>query len=270
MQVTKEAQVRGETFPWVTVPMYEVMGRQNCDALGLEGIDWAPLVHADDMDTWFNYSYTNQGWLQESRMIALKSSKKSWEEAGYDNITISGFVFDLDHMGQPIHPTNKQGPWQPIWQFSPPLFFGGMINYNILQLTYIKTIEDAISEVRQGLFTEVRDFSHFGDLRTSRKDHEEFHNGLVKADREEGYDSYKHPHARYIVPVFEKLHDDSSAIVGHIFAFMTWDRYLVRLLPDGVAGITAVVRNSCGQNFTYDLDGSSVRDSITSRIIDRL
>ncbi len=27
------------------------------------------------------------------------------------------------------------------------------------------------------------------------------------------------------------------------------------LLPDGVVGIQIVVRNSCGQNFTYELDG---------------
>jgi len=42
-----------------------------------------------------------------------------------------------------------------------------------------------------------------------------------------------------------------------ICAVVPWDAYLTNLLPEGRSGVTAVLTNSCGQDFTYMLDGNT-------------
>jgi class 3 adenylate cyclase len=42
--------------------------------------------------------------------------------------------------------------------------------------------------------------------------------------------------------------------VGFIFTVVPWDHFLIDLIPDGVRGIRVVLRNSCEQAVTYDLD----------------
>lgn len=59
--------------------------------------------------------------------------------------------------------------------------------------------------------------------------------------------------------IFEKPHDTTSPIVGVISNPFAWDRALLGLLPDSVYGIYTVIRNSCGQSYTYELNG---RDAI--------
>jgi len=59
--------------------------------------------------------------------------------------------------------------------------------------------------------------------------------------------------------VFEKLNDPKSDMVGMLHGIVPWDRYLQNLLPNGVKGITTVLKNTCGQAYTYVLDGSEVR-----------
>jgi hypothetical protein len=73
-------------------------------------------------------------------------------------------------------------------------------------------------------------------------------------------------------PIFRELGDvnDSSEVVGVIQGVVPWDRYLTNLLPEGVDGITCVLKNTCGQAFTYELDGNRVRllgKLITTRAI---
>ena len=74
-----------------------------------------------------------------------------------------------------------------------------------------------------------------------------------------------HPHALLMVPVFDKLHDPNSDIVAFYMGVVPFDRYFAKLLPEGVDGIFCVLRNSCGQSYTYELDGNRVSTN-TKRI----
>jgi hypothetical protein len=52
-------------------------------------------------------------------------------------------------------------------------------------------------------------------------------------------------------------------VLGVVFA---WERFLTNALPDGVIGITAVLENSCGQAFTYQIDGNTVSELRRSKL----
>lgn len=69
---------------------------------------------------------------------------------------------------------------------------------------------------------------------------------------------YQHPHSFLQQPVFKELHDPKSDLVGILQSVVPWDSYLQNLLPTGVKGIVVVLKNTCGQEYTYTLDGDSV------------
>jgi hypothetical protein len=94
------------------------------------------------------------------------------------------------------------------------------------------------------------------------QEHSDFHDGFVDSPSADPLLArYDHPHSVLIQPVFRELGDvnDLSEIVGLIQAVVPWDRYLTNLLPEGVDGITCVLKNTCSQAFTYELNGNRVR-----------
>jgi hypothetical protein len=56
------------------------------------------------------------------------------------------------------------------------------------------------------------------------------------------------------------VHQDStdyeSELVGVALMVIAWDQALLNLLPEGVRGIFAVLKNNCNQTHTYEIDGS--------------
>ena len=58
---------------------------------------------------------------------------------------------------------------------------------------------------------------------------------------------------------FERKADGSlDTVIGYLFSIISWDNYLVNLLPVGVEGIIVVLRNSCDQAYTYEINGPEV------------
>lgn len=89
-------------------------------------------------------------------------------------------------------------------------------------------------------------------------DHERFHAKYVETGA--GKDAFDHPHATMVVPIFDKFtREDDADIVGIIAAVVAFDRYLGNLLPDGISGIYVVLKNSCGQTYSYVLNGPKAR-----------
>ena len=57
------------TFPYVTVPAYEVTGGYVDGMGGIMLAALAPLVKAEEQTQWEQYSVKNQGWVQESAYL---------------------------------------------------------------------------------------------------------------------------------------------------------------------------------------------------------
>jgi Adenylate and Guanylate cyclase catalytic domain len=68
----------------------------------------------------------------------------------------------------------------------------------------------------------------------------------------------RNPQSIVAQPVFKTLKKNSTDIVGFLFTLVEWEKFLVNLLPTGVNGICAVLKNSCGQSITYLLYGGDV------------
>ena len=60
------------------------------------------------------------------------------------------------------------------------------------------------------------------------------------------------------------MSDEASAmVVGYVEGIVQWDKYLTHLVPVEVGGIVAVLANTCGQSYTFELNGTDVSKCMT-------
>jgi hypothetical protein len=62
------------------------------------------------------------------------------------------------------------------------------------------------------------------------------------------------PHGFLMEPVYSAFEENPS-LVGFLIAVTTFGNLLDRLLPAGANGIVCVIRDSCGNDITYELKG---------------
>ena len=143
---------------------------------------------------------------------------------------------------------------------SPPPFNPGFVNFNAGNTS---TGQIALDE-RVSVLGAVFHVGRLGLVAQNPADHEAFHEKLVDWEappgEDEEYSAYSLPHSTIIQPIFSELYqDDVSDVTGFITGIVPWDVYMTNLLPQGVRGISCILENTCGQKFSYELDGSRVR-----------
>jgi hypothetical protein len=106
----------------------------------------------------------------------------------------------------------------------------------------------------EGVFSEAQDLAAIASLAVAPEDHLKAH--LKFGSNVTLEDVFKHPHSLLAAPVFEEINDPEAKVVGMTLSVVTWDRYLTNLLPEGVNGLVCVLKNSCGQSYTYVLNGN--------------
>ena len=143
-------------------------------------------------------------------------------------------------------------------QTSPPPFFPGYINYNLMAQEVVKYSYPLVQSMRQSLQSMIFDMSALGSTAINEEDHDLYHAQFIDGLSNSTTSAWEIPHSLVMVPVFEDLNDIQSTIVGIVFGVLPWDRYLSNLLPEGKSGIYVLLKNNCGQTHTYKLVGSKV------------
>jgi hypothetical protein len=245
-------------FPFVTVPTYEILGESVRQQLGAEALIFNPKVEASDLARWQEYATANQGWYEESKRLAVASSGGSLVPSDYAPGNPSAVIYDafIDENGNLAARQPADPPFFPIWQFSPPPFTPDPIKANIASRPDYAAALKAVEIVREGVLGETAtDPNPLASAALKTEEHEAFHDAFVTSNTES---AFARPHGKFIQPIFREIYNDTSEIVGTVQAMIAWDRYFANLLPDGVKGITCVLKNTCGGSFTYHLDGISV------------
>ena len=85
-------------------------------------------------------------------------------------------------------------------------------------------------------------------LALTPQEHARMHNDLRSSSK-------SFPHSFFVYPVHDRVNDPSAPLVALAVGMASWDVALRHLLPVGVNGIFAVIRNSCGQEYTYEISG---------------
>ena len=260
--VTAEAIASNQTFPFVTLPAFEALGTGVRSASGAEMINWHPRVEQHQLEEWSQYVLTNyEQNLADSRAIALTldvAQGSSVEPSDYldGDIAPLPYIPNFEEGGLILAPTYGDGPYFPAWMVSPPIFNPNFINSDPAPWVLKQPMEAAMT-ARTPIFSDTVAVENLANRAIKVEDHEAYHQSLVDYVLDPEETAFKHPHTNIMLQVYDKLGDPSSRIVGVFAVIFPWDRYLVNLLPEGVDGITCVVKNTCGKAFTYSLSGNS-------------
>lgn len=271
--ISASAKASGQAFPLVTIDNFEVYGAHARTESGTETLFFAPLVAQSELAEWTNYSSTHAEWIQCQQACTLE--RRALNEAS----TINPYVFNVDGK------VTGSGPFLPSWQQSPPPYNASFVNFDWLSEPWMQRMLPSLLVTSSSLMSEVLDLSVLSGTAVDEKEHAKFHadfHGATNAHvhpeaygfhanqkkengHEDGRDhpwlqstSYLHPHSVFLEPVFAASGNRTSDITGVIAAVLPWDFLLADLVPEGVNGIVVVLCNSCGQEYTYMLNGPLV------------
>jgi hypothetical protein len=130
------------------------------------------------------------------------------------------------------------GNFAPVWQQSPAPHDTDIINYDLLSHPTFQRIYHGVWETGKPVLSEVTDLSFL-------------YSSAVK-------DEVEHPHSFLLDPIYPTFRSempDRDSLVGFLVAILPWDSYFSNLLPQGVNGIVVVLHNTCGNHFTYKING---------------
>jgi hypothetical protein len=255
--VSAAATAKNNSFPFVTIPIFEVLAESALQQSQSELLMFTPKVEVDEVTRWQEYATANEGWYEESKQLAISSSEgrvvQSDFAAGSPLPFIYNTIVDEDGNSTPGPPRNP--PFYPIWQVSPPPFSPFLMKANIGGVPEFLSSLEAADMAKEGVMGHTFFSDQYGLTGLSSK-----------ADGSEGLsDKFmlskpagSRPHAFFTQPIFHDIYDDTSEVVGYINALVPWDIYFANLLPEGAKVFACVVSNTCGQNFTYFLEGNNV------------
>jgi hypothetical protein len=276
--VTSAKEYQNQEWPFVSVPAFEVVGQSVRIQTGFEVLFFCPMVTLPNVEAWQTFSTENSAhWLEESRNIAITATARAEYTKSETTLLatdtfvgkatpmildLTANVDEISH-GAPINVTpsiqvHPDGPFFPNWMQTPAPLTSVALNVNMMSIS--KTAQGLLSAAlatRRGVFSNVSDISSIAQTTIKFEDHERYHASLGNFVSNSTTSAFLHPHAPFLYPLFANASDNASQLVAAFVALAPIDRYLINLLPNGIRGIDAVVRN-CDRNFTYRLDGNSV------------
>lgn len=115
--ITGSAISSNTTFPFVTVPMFEIQGEHTRRASGIEVLSFSPIVLEDQREAWEQYARDHQGWLAESRDVSL-SGDELFQRTNYLETDITPIIYERSLEPPFSLIPAPEGPFFPIWQVS--------------------------------------------------------------------------------------------------------------------------------------------------------
>ncbi|CAJ1939564.1 unnamed protein product [Cylindrotheca closterium] len=239
--ISDYAATSNQTWPFVDLPKFEAYAEHILKIAGTEAVTYFPIVTKGNQDAYLNYTGNNhERVIKEAHMIE-NGNLDDLNPVGYKPFftvgTKDGFVPDID-----------REVYYPMWQFSPPMFTYGAVNWNAASVPDYADVFEALRTLKsESPISKVRPYVTAG-LSLSNEEHAAMHSEIEGS-------STAFPHSFVFTPIYLESEDTDSPIVAALASSMGWDFSLQHLLPEGVIGIHAILKNSCGQSFSYEING---------------
>ncbi|CAJ1936439.1 unnamed protein product [Cylindrotheca closterium] len=255
--ITSYSAASGAQWPLVTVPNFVRRGQRTMDEARLDMVAFSPIVDAKHLGNWSGFV--------ASKSVGSLYEDESKEGNGFPNPDI--FEFGSDDI------SSGAISFVPFWMSSPMPYNVSVVNLNLLSKeTYNKAFQSMkVSEqtVLSELYTSSKNEGMF-----ILKEHvfpPSYFDGKVvendfgiplntdgnteEADGEEVIDQI--PHSIIMTPVFDNFDLDRRSMVGVVYSVIPWDKFFINLLPDDVNGIIAVLKDTCGNRYSFVINGKT-------------
>eukprot|EP00934_Nitzschia_sp_Nitz4_P008929 Nitzschia sp. Nitz4//scaffold100_size80364//3224//7079//NITZ4_005332-RA/size80364-augustus-gene-0.10-mRNA-1//-1//CDS//3329532058//8919//frame0 len=228
--ITSMALSTNQVFPYVTIPHFEIRGEQYLNVTNAALLAFSPTV--TDLDAWNAYAQTNQGWLLDSY---------AWRGLEFEPEDINDMFYVDEELGAHIPETTGQEKYGPLWMSSRAPLDTGVINGNLMRDSLYGPLFDLMEDVEGPVLSQVIDPSPlFGT------------ESLLDSD-----DFLVHPESMFLEPVFDSFDASNRTVVGATISILPWDAYFSNLLHDGAEDVVCVLSNTCGDVFTYRVNGNT-------------
>ncbi|CAB9513648.1 Receptor-type guanylate cyclase gcy [Seminavis robusta] len=288
--VTSAAMVSQQAWPFVTLDDFEAIGTAARTIAGSDYLGLYVYVTNQTRKGWENYTTQNTAWLDESftyqedfkkthnRTVGSRAPARAlrdrddWAERwlveedpdvaadatvvadespsvrnatfdGPDGITTELYRYGTEEEGFLFVVDESPGPYYPMWQVSPAREFSYIdVNYNIGDPSYnpaFSAASEAVRTSQKAIFGGVWNVDDTGYI-----------------DENDDYDFRTVPVAALFYPVFDTILGGSDRNVVAVFDLdVEFGSLFTSVLPSESNKLICVVRNTCGQVFSYEVEG---------------
>ena len=245
VSITSYASDTEQTWPYVTIPDFAARVDRVVAQSHASRFAFSPLVQPWQYGEWTNYSYGHKidTFRDDVEYLGLNKTLSSAEML---DARTSPVIFALNFTDpyniQSDYVNIGQGPWAPFWQGHPipPYPQNQITNY------------DLIGGERTGPTYHVAAATKAPVL-----------NFIIGPDASITDRWVYVAESVLIQPIYEQVvNKDEDAedmedknMVGFVWVVMNWIYYFQNLLPDNANGITLVLKSSCGDAISYQING---------------
>lgn len=248
--VVAAAKVANQTWPFVTLPDYELRAaktRALCKSVAMSQVH---VVTSNQRVEWETYTANNNWWVNES--ITMQGTDPYYYgPIIYDFDTVD-FIFNFDDEPQPERPLYLVG-----WQESPTIPIFAPYNWDLLaeepNTTVVALLESHTAHLSNSQHLPDPDIPDWGFSI-------EWYANYVRP----GQDASE-PVFSVFYPILNKvdeiaISDPASAdLVGILIVSIFWRSLFEEILAEEAVGVVVVVDNPFTPSFTFVIDGPVVR-----------
>ncbi|CAB9501779.1 Receptor-type guanylate cyclase gcy [Seminavis robusta] len=263
--ITSYALDTGATFPFVTIPNFELRGANTRILTKSIASNFFPLIHDKDRPAWEDYVTRKitqdkiqfKSFMAENQYVAQQDKFFGLETVPFKppaNTPLAGrnFSSQLGMLKGGVQP-NGTGPYLAFYQTSPVLPAPALPNLNIL------TFPPLAAGVKHVLASNLAYLSKAVDPSPM------FHMFLARGQYRHQKEAFLGDAATpFIYPVFDSFpnannnNNKNRTLVGVTLSNIYWRLHFENILPPNARGIVVVLSNNANQTFTYQINGADV------------
>jgi hypothetical protein len=257
VSVVSHAKFSNSTWPFVRVPDHAARLSKIRALSKAFAIGQFQVVQEEDRSEWEKFSIENAGWVDEA--LEVQRIDPTFQGVIVDEYTILPVIFNSSGFASP----NNSAPYYPSWQEYPsmPLYFPAF-NWDGSDFP---SLVDALDELENNRKVVIGAVANIVDPNNPySQEYVDGTNVWLKSFSSGEFD-HTEPYVNIFYPVFDGAGSSffPSAGTGSIDSEMVailsmsfyWRNLIENILPPGSNGTVVVFENTCGQSFTYQING---------------
>ena len=250
ISVTSYALDNNATWPFVTIPDYDLRGESVRKIGDVLSIKLHPLVTLETKDAWEEYSEENIDWLWKAQDRYGTASRRLTTRPDFsEGFSKEIFRIDIDdEYGYVVDET--VGPYFPTWQVVPPT--GNTINFNTLSHPVSRDAVEFAMSSRETVMSRIENVTASGP--GASKLLSDYYTFLVQdhfGDERAAYDG--EPTAQMFTPIFDTFETSTHKLVGMLEIVVYFEHMFTEVIQ--LESVLGVIENSCGDIFSYQING---------------
>ena len=246
---------------FLNIPNYARKAFATVEAAGVIGLIWTPVVSSDELLNWNAYSVENSDWITEDQSFLQESGHEMADSPFLSTIAaaqegvegldrsspdeIPPAVFGWDGSGAATLASASES-YMPVWQFYPPPADPSLVNCDMLSYPfYAGSLRTVVEEEATILLSRAYVMGDWFPAKILQM----LHPGAPLSDSDG-------PISNLYTPIYDKFQKENRNVVGVLTSHLIWKTFFENTLPLGSpAPLAVVLINSCGQNYTFEVEG---------------